>query len=159
MDHGIKAYTRQGRRVAKRLSAKKIQIPDDSRRGEFHGLLQLPGGKFARARYMGPGTLIRERLEQKEKPISPVDKLARNHDIRYALATHPRDIDQADVRFMDGLKRLEGKVPKFNIDQGKLMVPKNAVKRITGKSIFYHLTGERDAEKRHWLKTHIDRTA
>ena len=88
--------------------------------GERHALLKLPGNKFARAQFMGPGTKIVERLRAGSIPLTESDVVSQAHDIRYALATTPADIRIADQKMIAKLKEAErlGKDSKFNTKQG-----------------------------------------
>ena len=72
--------------------------------GEMHTLLILPNGRIGMANFMGPGTQVIERIKRHDVGRTPVDTLARAHDIRYVLATSVDDLRTADHIFENDLK-------------------------------------------------------
>jgi hypothetical protein len=141
-DAAVKTFTNQAARVVSALAGSGTKITDNRMRGEMHGLLKLPNGKFGFANFMGPGTQIKKRIKRGIQGATPVDRLAKIHDIDYSLARTPRDVQKADMAFIRGLHtaRQQGE-NTFNIRQGQLMVPKHAYERITGRTIFNDLKG------------------
>lgn len=74
--------------------------------GEYHALVKLPNGKYGRANYSGPGTMIEKRLRRGDKPRVLSDKVSQAHDIRYALAQNEPDVRVADEKFVAKMKQL-----------------------------------------------------
>ena len=80
--------------------------------GEKHALLILQNYKPGFANYMGPGTHIIKRLEDNDPPRTYADKVAKLHDINYALSTYEpskakqiQDIRNADALMINELKK------------------------------------------------------
>ena len=91
--------------------------------GEKHALLQLPNGKYGTANFMGPGTNLMARLKRGDPPRTECDKVAKAHDIRYALARNTDDIRNADnimLNAVDNIARNKRDNPK-NIAQARLI--------------------------------------
>jgi hypothetical protein len=72
--------------------------------GEMHTLIILPNGRIGVANFMGPGTQVIKRIKRHDVGRTPVDTLARAHDIRYTLATSVDDLRIADHIFENDLK-------------------------------------------------------
>lgn len=138
----VRTFTTQAAKVVSQLAGQGRSVVDKRLDGELHGLLRLPNGKFQFANYMGPGTQLITRLKRGDQGLTPVDKLAKIHDIDYSLATKPQDVRKADIEFIKGLKkaRKQGE-STFNLRQGQLMVPKVAYERLTGRTLFNDLKG------------------
>jgi hypothetical protein len=137
-----KTFTKWGAQMYSKLMGRGDKVTDNRMLGEMHGLLELPNGKYAFANYMGPGTQVLTRLKRGDKGMTPVDKLAKIHDIDYALATTPAQVREADAQFIAGLEKARNQGEKtHNIRQGQLMVPKAAYERLTGKTLFNDLKG------------------
>lgn len=75
--------------------------------GENHAILKLPNNKLAFANYMGPGTNLITRLKKGDKPRTESDKVARQHDIRYALSKTDADVRAADKKMVQSLKKIQ----------------------------------------------------
>jgi hypothetical protein len=110
-------------------TALRNMIPDSDENarpgfpGEKHALLKLPNGKTGVGNYIGPGTNLMARLKRGDPPRTEVDKVAKAHDIRYALATKQSDIRRADNIMINKVKqigRVRGDAPR-NIAQANLM--------------------------------------
>ena len=138
----VRTFTKQAARVVSALAGQGTTVEDRRLPGEMHGLLQLPNGKFAFGNYIGPGTQLMTRLKRGDPGLTPVDKLAKKHDIDYSLATTKQDVINADRAMIGGLKGARRAGEKlFNIRQGQLMIPKAAYERLTGRTIFADLKG------------------
>lgn len=133
--------------AARALTGRKIK--EDGFPGENHGIIEMPDGSYERAAFMGPGTQVIKRLQRGDKGKSPVDRIARRHDIDYSLATTPEEVRAADQRMMNSIRSLnQGQERGFNIAQAKLIAPKMLAEKITGKTFFNDLKGPRNqAEK------------
>jgi hypothetical protein len=137
-----KTFTKAAAAIVSGLAGKGISVEDRRMPGEMHGLLQLPSGKFAFANYMGPGTQLMTRLKRGDQGLTPVDRLAKKHDIDYSLATTPEDVVRADRAMIMGLRGARNAGEKtFNLNQGRLMIPKAAYERLTGRTLFNDLKG------------------
>jgi len=138
----VRTFTKQAAKIVSLLAGQGKEVVDNRLEGESHGLLRLPNGKFQFANYMGPGTQLIRRLKRGDPGLTPVDRLAKVHDIDYSLATTPQDVRKADKVFIKGIKkaRKQGE-STFNIRQAQLLVPKAAYERITGRTLFNDLKG------------------
>ena len=137
-----KTFTKAAAAIVSGLAGKGLSVEDKRMPGEMHGLLQLPSGKFAFANYMGPGTQLMTRLQRGDQGLTPVDRLAKKHDIDYTLATTPEDVIKADVAMIKGLSGARKAGEKnFNINQARLLIPKVAYERLTGRALFNDLKG------------------
>jgi hypothetical protein len=110
----------------------KIPASDNTARpgfkGERHAILRLPNGKMGIANYAGPGTHIIQRLIRNDPPRSYVDKVAKKHDIEYALSTFEpneqmqlRDIRLADEEMIRKLQKTK-KDNLYNISIGLRLI-------------------------------------
>jgi len=132
-----------------RTIADSVLKPDPSinklMKGEKHGILSLPSGKFAYAQYLGPGTKVNIRVSRGEMGLTPIDTAAKGHDLRYRLiATDARNSDEArmlarkaDLKFnsvIDKLKRTK-KDSLFNLKQAELIKAKVFLEK---KSTLFH---------------------
>lgn len=99
-NHYLAGYGIMPKNLVKR-AAVKLGIPGavNMYDGEYHAVLQTPEGPQM-ASYMGPGTAIHRRLERGDQPVSEMDKVSQAHDLRYSLAKRPREIQEADERFL-----------------------------------------------------------
>ena len=61
------------------------------------------------AEYAGPGTHIKYRLKNNIKPLNPVDKTAKAHDIRYTLSKNINDVRYADNKMISKLDEIDRK--------------------------------------------------
>ncbi len=95
--------------------------------GEHHAIGRLPGGKYARMSYTGPGTQIVKRLKRGDPPRVMSDKVSKAHDIRYSLANDEDDVRSADQKMVRKLKQLQ----RDNLDNIVNIQP--AMKGIQGK--------------------------
>ena len=113
-------------------TALKNMLPDNDANGrpafpgEKHTILELPNGKYGMANYMGPGTHISARLRRGDPPRTEVDRVARSHDLRYALANNVEDIRKADNIMLRKVAEIErdGKDSKKNLLQAKAIYAK-----------------------------------
>jgi len=138
----VRTFTKEAAQVVSQLAGQGRTVVDKRLDGEMHGLLRLPNGKFQFANYMGPGTQIITRLQRGDSGLTPVDRLAKVHDIDYALATTPSDVRKADTEFIRGIRRARKQGEStFNVRQAQLLVPKAAYERITGRTLFNDLKG------------------
>jgi hypothetical protein len=101
---------------------------------ENHGLLKMRDGSTQRASYMGPNTHVIERLKRGDKGKTPVDKIAKQHDIDYMLANTPLDVRAADNKMIRSVANVKAARAdsKWNIAQANLMKPKRAIENIIG---------------------------
>ncbi len=65
-------------------------------KGERHAYLFTKRG-IKRANYCGPGTQLKKRLKNGDKPVSNMDAICQKHDIAYAKAKNQTDIRNADL--------------------------------------------------------------
>lgn len=71
---------------------------------EFHAYLATPKG-IERARFMGPGTSVLERIRRGDQPVSGADKVAQAHDLRYTLAQGDKAKERAaDIKMINKLQ-------------------------------------------------------
>ncbi len=132
-----KAKEQKGKGLTKKL-AKKAYVATMNKMtdggleaGEIHPPI-LVKGKVRAPKYLGPGSKLEKKLKAKVKPISEVDRVARVHDSRYALAKNAGDIRAADLLMIKKLKKIaaEGSDNKLNIAiakypiKGKLLLEK-----------------------------------
>lgn len=66
---------------------------------EYHAPLVMQDGSLQVASFMGPGTQINKRLQDKGK--TAMDELSKRHDALYSLAKTPQDVQKADKDFLD----------------------------------------------------------
>ena len=94
--------------------------------GERHQIIYLPDGTYNSARYSGPGTNLKLRIQRGDQPLSYVDKVAEGHDLRYALASTDADIRTADNKMIQLLTKAQQQKldSNFNINQGMLIKAK-----------------------------------
>jgi hypothetical protein len=103
----------------------KIPNSDENARqqypGEKHAILKLKNGKFGTANYMGPGTNLITRIKNEDPARTESDRVAKTHDVRYALAKTQRDARLADERMVGKLRDIEraGTDSKFNTLAGR----------------------------------------
>lgn len=92
--------------------------------GERHALLKLANGKYGRASFMGPGTQLVSRLKRGDPPRTLSDKVAKRHDIDYALSTDVAGIRAADKRMVKSIQRIKkaGTDSRFNTLQGEKLI-------------------------------------
>jgi hypothetical protein len=87
-------------------------------RGEKHALQWNPKLGMVRGSFIGPGTQIVHRLKYGNpnltEPISIPDKVAKAHDIRYALGKSKQDVRNADLKMIEALKRHKSKAYTMN---------------------------------------------
>ena len=88
--------------------------------GEMHAILRLPNGRPGVANWMGPGTNVEARLQRGDPPRTESDRVARTHDIRYALANNNADVRVADQKMVQALKRVAASKgdSRVNIEMG-----------------------------------------
>jgi hypothetical protein len=75
--------------------------------GEKHAIIKLSNGNNGTANFLGPGTQVIKRLKRKDRGRTPVDSIARAHDLRYTLAQNVQDIRAADRRMLKKLKTVK----------------------------------------------------
>jgi len=110
------------------------KVKNDLLPGENHAVLIMKDGSKERGAYIGPGTQLVKRLERGIRGKTPVDKVAKQHDIAYGLAKSPADVAKADQIMLKSVAGIRaGKLDHpFNIAQANLMKPKVAVEKILG---------------------------
>ena len=59
--------------------------------------------------YLGPGTLVKKRLERGDPGKNRLDRIAKQHDIDYSKARNIRDKWKADEKMVKAIDRLPGK--------------------------------------------------
>lgn len=100
-------------------------------KGEKHAILILKNNRPGFANYMGPGTHIIKRLKDDDPPRTYADKVAKLHDINYALSTYDsskmkqiQDIRDADTQMINQLKKADRDKldKKFNILVGEKII-------------------------------------
>jgi hypothetical protein len=108
--------------------------------GEKHNFVFNTEGQMVRANFMGPGTHVYERVVRGDIPVSLSDRIAEEHDLRYATAKTTKDINVADeimIAELNSLKSVKGDWIS-NIKQGELLKIKqkidNAKSKLTGKN-------------------------
>lgn len=103
-------------------------------RGENHGVLQVAPNKFVRANYMGPGTQVVKRLARGDKGRTPVDKVAKQHDIDYTLAKTPEDVTAADRKMIKRVKYIQNRKLDYpiNTKQANLIKMKRKAEKVLG---------------------------
>lgn len=88
--------------------------------GEKHAVFKDKNGALVRATFAGPGTHLKENLSKllarndynldkailASANVSNTDKVALAHDIRYALATTPEEVRDADTKFVNKLREI-----------------------------------------------------
>jgi hypothetical protein len=94
--------------------------------GEKHGLI-YDGYQYQPAEYLGGNTNVIERTKLHQMGLTPVDRVAKRHDLDYALGRSLNDIEIADDRFYEHLDRIQKNKSDypFNINQAKLLKLKN----------------------------------
>lgn len=101
--------------------------------GEKHALLILKNNKPGFANYLGPGTHIIQRLKDNDPPRGNLysDRVAKLHDINYALSTYEpskakqlKDIRDADSLMINQLQdaRKKGLDNRVNIAIGEKLI-------------------------------------
>lgn len=91
--------------------------------GEIHPPVFVKG-RIRAPKYLGPGTALEKKLRNKVQPISEVDRVARAHDSRYALAKNSEDVRNADNRMIAALDRISKNKSdnRINIAIGKVPI-------------------------------------
>jgi hypothetical protein len=120
--------------------------------GEHHGLIFGQGG-IQRANFMGPGTRIYTRLARGDKGKTPVDAIAKQHDIAYALAKTPADVRKADNNMINAVRNVKVEHP-LNRAQANLMKVKRFAERVSGLTLFNDLKGPGGEAQRQFLRNH-----
>jgi transcription antitermination factor NusG len=100
------------------LSTKKNQLFS----GEKHGAIVDSDGIHP-AQYLGPGTKLETRIKRGDKGLSEVDKIAKVHDLKYALAKDVDDVRKADRHMIKKVSetRQKGTDNAFNLAQADLI--------------------------------------
>ena len=75
-----------------------------------------------KASYMGPDTLLFDRIISGSKPKTYSDTVSQAHDLRYSLAGNTADIRKADNKMLENLKKASNEKLdyQFNIKQGEI---------------------------------------
>lgn len=101
--------------------------------GERHAILKLPNGKLGVGNFIGPGTAVVKRIQRGDPPRTPVDRVARQHDVDYMRAGRVKDktkreqmVRAADVRMVRAVRKIEASKTDsaVNIAQAKLIIAK-----------------------------------
>jgi len=104
------------------------------RKGEIHMPMYVDG-KFKTGNYAGPGTDLSQRLKDESIPINDVDKISKVHDIRYALAKTPEDINAADKQMLKSI--IKSKDSLINrVPAGLIIGAKYGINKAFGKMIY-----------------------
>jgi hypothetical protein len=110
-------------------------LTGDEFEGERHAVLLTDSGP-RKAQFMGPGTNLIFRLQRGDQGLTMCDRVARRHDIDYALAglattkeDHEKLIRYADNRMLRKLDNIKtfGYDYSVNVQQGKLIMAKVAL--------------------------------
>ena len=98
------------------LMNKLIPRGDKLADGEIHPPIYTKDG-WSKPRWLGPGSNYEDKIKRGLKPVTVVDRVARVHDARYAMAKSTADVRAADVKMVRKLKQLwkSGDDYKFNI--------------------------------------------
>lgn len=88
--------------------------------GEIHPPVKTKNG-WVLPSYLGPGSLFEKKLKAGVQPVSEVDRVARAHDGRYALAKTRADIREADKKMVAKLNEISKRKGdhRFNIAVAK----------------------------------------
>jgi len=117
-------------------SLKKMGVTkglDKRFKGELHAPLLLEDGTLAVGNYIGPQTEIKKRVARGDKGITGVDELSRRHDALYSLAKSKKDIRDADIDFLNIIKRKAVRDNPMNLKTGKTgIASKFAAESIVG---------------------------
>ena len=62
--------------------------------GEKHAILKLKNGRPGVANYMGPNTNLIEKLKRNDPGRTPIDTVAKAHDMRYHNANNIEDLEK-----------------------------------------------------------------
>jgi hypothetical protein len=91
--------------------------------GEKHHIIYLPDGTYNPARYSGPETNLKIRIERNDQRLSYVHQVAEGHDRRYATASTDADIITSDNKMVQLLSKAQQQKldSNFNINQGMLI--------------------------------------
>jgi hypothetical protein len=127
--NNIKSFVEKGARLRDSMKSfvrKGIGLaikPTTLLPGEKHGVLLLKDDSLTRANYMGPGTNLGVRIPRRDKGLTPVDMIAKAHDLRYALGKTEKDARIADQKMLNAVKRISGagKDAPFNVWQANLI--------------------------------------
>jgi transcription antitermination factor NusG len=100
------------------LSNKKNQLFS----GEKHGAIVDSDGIHP-AQFLGPNTNLEVRVKRGDKGLSEVDRIAKVHDLKYALAKDVDDVRKADRHMIKKVRetRQKGTDNAFNLAQADLI--------------------------------------
>ena len=107
--------------------------------GERHAPLKLKNGRMGIANFVGPGTQVLKRLRRGDSGRTPVDDVAKMHDINYTLAQNSKNkkeqiqkIRNADNRMLKSLDKItRDKTDAWqNVKVGKLIAVKTKLEDI-----------------------------
>lgn len=104
----------------------KVLATPPKYKGEKHGILKMPDGSYARGNFIGPGTAVNERLRQGGEvatPKTPVDAVAKRHDIEYWKANSTEDVRKADEKMLNSVAKIKasGGDHPFNLTHAQLI--------------------------------------
>tara|TARA_R110000787_G_scaffold105035_1_gene212437 strand:+ start:927 stop:2033 length:1107 start_codon:yes stop_codon:yes gene_type:complete len=107
--------------------------------GERHAPLKLKNGRMGIANFVGPGTQILKRIRRGDSGRTPVDEVAKMHDIQYSLAQTSKNkteqiqkVRKADIRMLnslDKITRAKSDAP-INVKVGRLISVKNKLEDV-----------------------------
>jgi len=89
--------------------------------GENHPIMYVDG-KFKPGQFLGPGSKVFDKTKAGVDGVSPVDSVAKRHDLAYSLSKSPEDVRKADEHMIKVLNRIqkEGSDNLYNIYLGKV---------------------------------------
>lgn len=114
-------YASEAATIVKNLLPNSDENARPAFAGEKHAILKLPNGKWGLASYAGPGTKVLARVKRGDPPRTMVDKIAKRHDIDFALSdADPQKVREADNRMIKSLElaKKDKKDSDFNINAG-----------------------------------------
>lgn len=107
--------------------------------GERHAPLKLKNGRMGVANFVGPGTQVLKRIRRGDVGRTPVDDVAKMHDINYTLAQNSKNkteqnqkIRKADIRMLNSLDKISraNLDAPMNIKVGKLIAVKTKLEDV-----------------------------
>lgn len=125
--------------------------------GERHALLKVDGG-LVKGNYIGPGTQVMKRLRRGDRPVSEVDRVAKAHDLRYAIAKNTKDTRAADKKMVASVKQIkrEGTDSRFNTAQADLIRAKMGLEDLgLSHTAFATHGGVKEPRDRNLARSHL----
>ena len=102
------------RKVRRKRPQKKRKRGQRGAALDIQKLIEKTGKEFhwPKANYLGPGTLLQQRLKRGDRGVNRLDELAKIHDIDYSKAKSLKDKWKADDKMIRAIKNLPGKKTK-----------------------------------------------